>query len=52
MELYHNNYYPFAEGEEATYLLFNSDEAFESITNIEESQLAQYITQTLGQFVT
>ena len=38
-----NAYFPFEEGEEATYMLFNSDEAFDSITDIEDSQLAEYI---------
>ena len=35
-----NEYFPFKEDEEATYMLFNSDEAFDSITEIEDSQLA------------
>ena len=42
------DYYPFDALEQASYLLFNSDEAFESIDDIEDSKLLDYITAIVG----
>ena len=40
------------EGEEyrdyATYLVFNNDEAFDSITNVEESEFKAYVKNIVG----
>jgi len=38
-----DDYFPFDEQERATYLMFNSDQAFESITEIEESQFNELV---------
>ena len=44
------------EGEEeyldyATYLVFNNDEAFDSITNVEDSEFKSYVTNIVGRRV-
>jgi len=38
-----DDYFPFDDQERATYLMFNSDQAFESITEIEESQFNELV---------
>ena len=43
-----DDYYPFDENDQATYLIFNEDEAFDSITRIEDSKFKDYITQIIG----
>ena len=43
-----NEFYPFVSVEQATYLLFNPDEAFESIQRVHESSLAGLIEQVIG----
>ena len=42
------NYYPFSETEYATYLLFNNDAEFDSITDIGDSKFRDYIETIIG----
>ena len=43
-----SDYFAFKESDKATYLLFNNDDAFDTITNVEESQFKSFIESVVG----